>query len=343
MKKQLNAALPYLLFTGLGAFSYFLLINSATMPEGVSKEFYSVGALLFFMLSFNIVGYSTIRLSAWMNNQYTLNIRRRWRISLIYGLVMLIFLLLNYGLLVTAKLLMGASSPFLFPNGGVRILLTVWLVELVILGLLIANTSIHRALELQKQAARLQQENSKARYVALQNQLNPHFLFNSLNTLIAEIEFNPNGAVRFTRNLSDVYRYVLQCQDRPLVTLAEEMEFAKSYLMLHLVRLGECITWQIEIQSDAMESMLPPLTLQLLVENVIKHNSITAARPMQISIRTQDGYLEVVNSISAKKGVPVSGVGLQNLSNRCRMIIGRDIKIENNGNRFVVKVPLCYE
>lgn len=165
-----------------------------------------------------------------MNNQYALNIRSRWKIVSIYVMVMLMFLLLNYSLLVVAKLLVGASHPFTFPNGGVGLLVVVWLVELVILGLLLANRSIQNTLRLQQQAAELQEENNTARYTALQSQLNPHFLFNSLNTLIAEIEYNPGNAVVFTRNLSNVYRYVLQAQDKALVSLAEELTFMKAYL-----------------------------------------------------------------------------------------------------------------
>ena len=100
--------------------------------------------------------------------------------------------------MIVGKLLVGSYNIFIFPNGGWRILFLVWLVELVIVGLLLSNRSIQNTLKLQQEAAELQKENNTARYTALQNQLNPHFLFNSLNTLIAEIEYNPANAVRFT-------------------------------------------------------------------------------------------------------------------------------------------------
>ena len=206
-----------------------------------------------------------------------------------------------------------------------------------------ANLSIKNALRLQQKAAQLQKENNAARYTALQNQLNPHFLFNSLNTLIAEIEYNPSNAVRFTRNLSDVYRYVLQSQDKTLITLGEELEFIQSYLFLHEVRLGNCIACNITIPTEAMEYQLPPLTLQLLVENVIKHNSINSNKPMDITIQIVDHFLVVSNPIHAKKSDTTSGVGLQNLSNRCKLMIGTDIIINNENQIFTVKVPLKYE
>lgn len=204
-----------------------------------------------------MLGYSTLRISSWINNQYALNIRHRWKITATYLVVTLLFLLLNYGLLITAKLLAGLPNLFTFSNGGWRILIVVWLVELVIVGLLLANRSIQNNLKLQQEAAKLQTENDTARYAALQSQLNPHFLFNSLNTLIAEIEYNPGNAVRFTKHLSSVYRYVLQCQDKTLVTLAEELEFLQSYLFLHEVRLGTVLAITVVFLPDIPVACCP--------------------------------------------------------------------------------------
>ena len=332
-----------LLFSGLGLFSYLLLVNYSDFSARTAEVLYSKGALIYFVIAFNVLGFSTLKLSVWINNQYSLNLRNRWKIVFVYIGVVLMFLLLNYSLLCVAKLLAGIPSPFEFTNGGGRILVVVWLVELVILGLLLANRSVQNTLKLQKEAAKLQKENNTARYTALQNQLNPHFLFNSLNTLIAEIEYNPENAVRFTKHLSTVYRYVLQCQDKTLITLAEEMDFMRSYLFLHRVRLGDCISCKENILPGEGESMLPPLTLQLLVENVIKHNSITGSRPMEISIGIEEGWLVVRNPVQPKKSSDSSGVGLQNLSNRCRLMLGREILIENQNEIFTVKVPLLYE
>lgn len=332
-----------ILFSGLGAFSYFLLVNYTNLAPRIANALYSRGAFIFFILAFNVLGYAMLRLSSWVNTQYAVNLRSRWKIPAIYLAVMLLFLLLNYSLLVCAKILAGASEPFLFPNNGWRLLIVVWLVELVILGLLLANRSIQSTLRLQQKTALLQSENDAARYAALQNQLNPHFLFNSLNTLIAEIEYNPTNAVHFTKHLSSVYRYVLQCQDKTLVTLTEEMEFMRSYLFLHEVRLGNCLTCQSDTPGQYADSMLPPLTLQLLVENVIKHNSITQSKPMTITIHIENEYLIVSNPIHPKKSVVSSGVGLENLAKRCKLMSGKDIIVENETGVFTVKVPLLYE
>ena len=335
-----NVILYGLLFSGLGVFSYLLLANYSELSPQVADILYSKGAFIFFVTAFNVLGYSTLRLSSWLNNQYALNLRRRWKIIA----VTLLFFLLNYSLLIVGKLLVGSYNIFIFPNGGWRILILVWLVELVIVGLLLSNRSIQNTLKLQQETAELQKENNTARYAALQSQLNPHFLFNSLNTLIAEIEYNPGNAVRFTKHLSSVYRYVLQSQDKTLVPLNEELDFMTSYLFLHEVRLGNCISCEYSISDDYSDAMLPPLTLQLLVENVIKHNSITSAKPMRIHIGIESNYLTVSNPVQPKKSNDsLSGVGLKNLSNRCKLMLGEEIIVIKENNLFTVKVPLGYE
>lgn len=332
-----------LLFSGLGAFSYFLLVNYTNLTPHISDALYSRGAFIFFILAFNVLGYATLRLSSWIHTQYAVNIGSRWKIPVIYLAVTLLFLLLNYGLLVSAKILAGTVNPFFIQSNGWRLVIVVWLVELVILGLLLTNRFTQNTLRLQKKAAILQAMNDTARYTALQNQLNPHFLFNSLNTLIAEIEYNPENAVHFTKHLSSVYRYVLQSQDKTLVTLAEELEFMRSYLFLHEVRLGKCLICQNNVPANYMDALLPPLTLQLLAENVIKHNSITQSKPMTISIGIANGYLIVSNPVHPKKSAVSSGVGLQNLAKRSKLMFGKDIVVESETNCFTVKVPLSYE
>lgn len=345
MKIKLNTYFYSALFSGLGVFSFLLLVNYTDLPVAVADAVSSVGAFIFFIGAFNVLGYSTIKLSTWIDNQYALNIHHRWKLISVYALVMLMFFLINYGLVVTAKVLVGASSPFIFPNGGWRIMIMVWLVELVILGLLLANRSIQHALKLQQQAAALQKENNTARYTALQNQLNPHFLFNSLNTLISEIRYNPKNAELFTQNLSDVYRYILQCQEKQLTTLNAEVGFLSSYIFLHQVRLGDCIHIDNRIPSELNEMKIPPLTLQLLAENVIKHNTVYSGKPMTIELFcSEDGSeLTVRNQICPKKCVVPSGLGLKNLSSRYKLLCNRDIVIEKTNDCFTVKIPLLHD
>lgn len=341
--KRKNLLLRGLLFSGLGVFACLLLGEYTELPQQVAERYATVWLYLFFIAGTNLLGHLTIRLSAWFNNQYLLNVRSRRKLITIYVVIMLSTLGANYIMFVTAKLLTGSTPAFSFPNGGFPILILVWLIELVVVGLLSANKSMQDTLRLQQCTAALQEENNTARYAALQNQLNPHFLFNSLNTLVAEIEYDPQRAVAFTRNLSDVYRYVLQCQDKRLITLSEELKFAEAYLYLHEVRLGDCIRIQVHVPQEDTESLLPPLTLQLLLENVLKHNTISASRPMEITVTTADSWLTVTNTLRPKKSQASEKIGLKNLANRCRMALGRELEVQQTENSFTVKIPLLYE
>lgn len=163
--------------------------------------------------------------------------------------------------------------------------------------------------------------------------------------MISEIEYNPQNAVQFTQHLSDVYRYILQCQQQRLTTLSDELEFLNSYIFLHRVRLGDCICVDCRLDESLLESKLPPLTLQLLAENVIKHNMISIRNSMVISITYSEAEdrLVVCNSLRPKKSVQSSGIGLRNLSSRYRLICGREITIEHTSDLFFVKIPLLHE
>ncbi|MEG1684361.1 MAG: histidine kinase [Bacteroides sp.] len=326
-------------FSLLGIVAYFLTASLANLPLEIDNMLSYLCGSLFFIVALNIIGFSVIKFSNWIGMYMT----QRWKMILLYACMATFLLLLNYGLLIAAKMIAGINEPYLFPNGGKRIIILVWLVELIVMGLMIVNRSVVHAMTIQKEAARLREENNKARYVALQNQLNPHFLFNSLNTLISEIEYDPKNAVLFTRNLSDAYRYVLQTQNKSLVTLREELEFMQSYIFLHRVRLGNYINVECQISENYLDAQLPPLTLQLLVENVIKHNTITASKPMEISIAITDSTLVVSNSVNYKKSADTTGTGLQNLSNRCLLMLGKDLSIVKDDKLFTVKIPLLYE
>lgn len=346
MYTRLNTTLLYsALFSGLGVFSFLLLANHSDLAPKVTDALHSVGAFLFFIAAFNILGHITIRLTSWVNSQYSRSLPHSWKVISIYLLVALLFFLVNYGLLVMAKLIVGAAHPFTFPNGGVRLLVAVWLIELVILGLLLANRSMQHTLKLQRKATALQEENNIARYTALQNQLNPHFLFNSLNTLISEIRYNPQNAELFTQHLSDVYRYTLQCQQQRLASLRDELDFLDSYIFLHQVRLGDCIHIDNRIPASLNERKIPPLTLQLLAENVIKHNTIHANKPMtiELSYSEEDNRLIMRNPVRPKKCVVPSGHGLKNLSARYRLLCHRDISITCTPEYFTIQIPLLNE
>lgn len=333
------------IFSGLALFSYFLLIKFTDIPQNTNVNWLTYQAMAFFIFAFNILGFTIIHANAWINKRSPLFFIKRPRVIMHFGIIAGLLFIVNYGLVVLAKFLAGSPHLLILKAEGLRIFFVVWFVELIVVSLLVANETFSYTLRLYKQASQLSEESNKARFIALQNQLNPHFLFNSLNTLISEIEYNPKNAVAFTTHLSDVYRYILQVQEKPLIPLREEMDFLESFLFLHRVRLGECIHTEIQFDAELYERKVPPLTLQLLVENVVKHNSISMRSPMTITLRYDDTTkeLEVSNRINPRKGIPSSGKGLQNLNGRYQLIAHQEIKIREENGYFKVSVPLLYE
>ena len=218
-------------------------------------------------------------------------------------------------------------------------------VELTESSLSKASESEQMAMERYKEKQRLEAESIQAKYTALQSQLNPHFLFNSLNTLIAEIEYDPSTAVKFTQHLSEVYRYVLRQQQCQIVSLKEELDFLDSYIFLHQVRLGDCLSLERDLPDNVIDHQLPPLTLQLLAENVVKHNYIDDFNPMTIRLYTEKNgrYLCVSNTLRPKKVSNASGKGLKNLSERYQLLCKQDIQIRKNDHQFTVSIPLIYD
>lgn len=334
-----------LLFTAIGTITWLLLGNYPTDNARVMERINSPGFGASMILVFWALGFITVRLSNWLTALYQLKAHNKWLIVSAYIGIMLLYLVINYGFLVVAKMLAGLPNPFVFEASnapGLRLIFIIWCMDIGMLGVLLANRSTEQVLRYQRKMALLQEENMNARYIALQNQLNPHFLFNSFNTLISEIDYDQQRAIRFTRCLSDVYRYVLEVQTKRLVSLQEELDFARSYLYLHQVRLGDCVSCGIDIPYNYLAASLPPLSLQVLLENVFKHNYVTETDPMTITIAIdkETNRLVCSNIIHKRQSVDSTGVGLENLSSRCKMTIGHDIEIQSDETLFTVKIPL---
>lgn len=192
----------------------------------------------------------------------------------------------------------------------------------------------------QKEVEELKQLQLKNDYNALQDQLNPHFLFNTLSVLKSMIIYDQNRAVDFTQNFTDTYRYVLQSRDRTTVSLSEELEFIRSYVGLHTERLGEALKVVWAINPEAENLMLPPLSLQLLVENTIKHNVASREEPLTITIGTDEDILFVENNFQPRDVSYSTSKGLSNLIARYALLTDRQVIIERDTKKFKVKLPL---
>jgi two-component system LytT family sensor kinase len=187
---------------------------------------------------------------------------------------------------------------------------------------------------------KLKEENLIFQNETLKNQVNPHFLFNSLNTISSLIPTQPETAGKFVDNLSSVYRYILENGQKDMVPLQSELNFITDYFNLHKVRDEEKIILGIEVQ-DAERYKILPVSLQILLENAIKHNIATRENQLKVKIFIEDQSVVVWNNLQRKATqLQSTKTGLKNLSERVRLISGKELIIEETGENFIVKMPL---
>jgi hypothetical protein len=182
---------------------------------------------------------------------------------------------------------------------------------------------------------------ASAKYESLKNQIDPHFLFNSLNVLSSLIEENPDKAQKFTTSLSKVYRYVLEQKDKDLVSVEEELSFATTYMDLLKMRFENSLTYEIILHQMHPDFKVVPLSLQLLLENTVKHNIVSEQKPLFIKIYIENGFLVIENNLQKKEVLQDrKGVGLQNIIDRYALISRKKMIVEQTENRFKVKLPI---
>ena len=190
------------------------------------------------------------------------------------------------------------------------------------------------------QAENLKAEMLRYKYESLQNQINPHFLFNSFNVLTDLVYEDQKKAVNFISQMSQLFRYVLDSRDKELVPVAEELEFISSFAYLLQTRFEDKLTIETDVDSESDEVMVP-MSLQLLIENCVKHNEISASKPLTIHIYREDTMICVANNLQPK-GIEErsTGTGLNNLSQQYRYFTNRQIMISETYKDYVVKVPV---
>lgn len=190
------------------------------------------------------------------------------------------------------------------------------------------------------EAERYQKQSISAQYESLKNQVNPHFLFNSLNALTNLVYEDQDKAAKFIKQLSEVYRYVLDTREKEVVALEEEVKFAQSYIYLQEIRFGSNL--KIDFQLSGVAGYVAPLALQLLLENAIKHNIISRDEPLRIGVFAQNGFVHIKNNLQRKSVLEEgkSGIGLDNIRSRYRFLTDREVIIEETSNSFLVKLPI---
>jgi len=182
---------------------------------------------------------------------------------------------------------------------------------------------------------------ANAKFESLKNQIDPHFLFNSLNVLSSLIEENPDNAQRFTTSLSKIYRYVLEQKDKELVSVEDELSFAKTYMNLLKMRFENSLFYELPTENINPDARVVPLSLQLLLENTVKHNVVSEQKPLHIRIFIDGDYLAIQNDLQKKEVLQDrQGVGLLNIVNRYGIITDRKVKVQEDEKNFTVRIPI---
>jgi len=249
---------------------------------------------------------------------------------------MIFFILLQY----TGLLIKGEDFSKVLPNfihngfrGWFKSTISGLSVGAIIFIVLLWQSSLRREQKLREENLIFQNE-------TLKTQVNPHFLFNSLNTISSLVLTQPETAEKFINNLSSVYRYILENSQKDKVTLKSELDFITCYFNLHKIRDEEKIILNVHVLDEGKFEILP-VSLQILIENAIKHNLATRENPLRISIYIEDQFIVVRNNLQ-KKATQLNSmkIGLRNLAERVRLITGRVLIIEETNSDFIVKTPL---
>jgi two-component system LytT family sensor kinase len=277
-------------------------------------------------------------INSWLNRVYPFEKSIAGRIIIQFGLGALIALFIRF-------LIYEFGEPYLPFELDSMFLVATWalyvLAASVINSVLVTRYFIDRWKESIVQAERLEKEKAQVQFDNLKNQLNPHFLFNALTSLNGLIFENQGLASQFLQHLSRVYRYVLQNKDKNFVTLQTEMDFIQNYVFLLRTRFEHGLTINVDVRSDALERAIVPVTLQILIENAIKHNVVDKGNPLSIDISSIGNYLVVSNNLQGKKTVETSNKqGLDNLRSLYRFMTDNPVVVEQTDTRFAVKVPL---
>lgn len=243
---------------------------------------------------------------------------------------------------VTLVVILGKPLESFLNDPSAKSYYTFGLVITLIVSLIFHALFFYKALTEKKvNEQQIVAKTETAKFETLKSQIDPHFLFNSLNVLTSLIGENPKQAEKFTTKLSKVYRYVLEQKSKDLIELDEELHFAKTYMELLKMRFENAVTFEIPEKASNSELKIIPLSLQLLLENTIKHNVVSEENPLKVTITEEDGYLIVSNNFNPKTTLEKgTKVGLKNIIDRYHLITLKKVTIDKTANQFIVKMPL---
>lgn len=299
------------------------------------------GTFFSFIAAF-LLAYPNLYIIRFLNEQYP------WESSGAPRLLIQVLLTLVTGLIIGFLITSVSHLLNAYQENLIRVyvfnMIVVAACNIVLMTVFEAWIFFYRQSESEKRNLELSRELSSIRFEVLKNQMNPHFMFNSLNVLSSLIEEDTEKSQRFIEEFSTIYRYVLETIEKHVVTLEKELEFARSYMFLQQIRHGDELSWSVDIPSAWLQSYLPPLSLQLVLENAIKHNKIEKEQPFHISLTVSNDKLRIENPLKPKISFKKStGVGQSNLKKRYSMITNRTPEFRLETHRYVATLPLIRE
>lgn len=293
-----------------------------------------INSSITFLFSLAIWYFNIYSLPKFTSRRTTKNfLNGRLFISVLAGIVMMIIIVILHEELFQASQL---DAPIMFELRGLFINLIVYM----FLHLLFQN---YKTQQTEVELERTISVNLGAQYELLKQQINPHFLFNSLNTLKSMVDMQDPQSADFILKLSDFYRFTLESRKMDLITLKEELNILEAYTFLLKARFEDGFHLENNIETKYYESGIPPFTLQLLIENCIKHNVVSLEKPLTIKLYTDKDFIVVENPVQLKKGELSTGVGLDNINQRFMHLIEKEIEIEKTDTVFKVKIPIIYD
>jgi len=332
-----NIRFIYMIIAGIAM--TLLLDSVVTYPADNHPKIYDYLISIFITI---LAWEGNLRIDTWMNSKFPWVIKPGKRLlvhfptSVIFTSIAIYFPMVLFHIYVCNIPSSGEDKTFM----GITLVIGV-LASVIILSIEISTQFFRQWKQSMIEAEKYKTESVQAQLQNLKNQINPHFLFNNMSVLSSLVYKDQDKAVDFINQLSKVYRYLLDNRNSELVTLESELEFIKSYNYLLQIRFDTNLIFKIEIRSDKMAMLIPPMAIQMLIENAIKHNEISEELPLTISVKSEDNKIVVSNNLQLRSNPETSSKsGLQNIKDRYHFYTTETVEVNPTTTAFTVKLPL---
>lgn len=324
-------------------FGIGLLISSLFKPLFFRRDPFFDDVFVTIIIATVVVFEGNLRIDSWINKRYSWIAMPKKRMVVQFLASLIYTVLLLYVLMFTIHILKSGKYELMNPKMG-QVLIPAIFVTIAAIAMDIGYQFFKAWRQSLMEVEKYKTESANAQLQNLKNQLNPHFLFNNLSVLASLVYKNQDKAVDFINELSKVYRYVLDNKSAELVRLEEELAFLEHYIYLLKIRFEESISFLIDIEANAGMGYLPPMCLQMLVENTIQHNETSQANPLKVLIYTKNDHLIVENPIQLRSDKTESSqTGLANIQSRYAFFTEEKIAIMNDGKMFKIVLPLIFK